>query len=59
MEQDPNMTFAPAINERSMRMAISKELREVREEVPLANRLTLRQPPKLTAGKAPLFDVCY
>ena len=51
VEQDPNNTFAPAINERSMRMAISKELREVREDVPFANRLTLRQPPKLTAGK--------
>ena len=57
VEQDPDMTFAPAINERSMRMAISKELREVREDVPVANRLTLRQPPKLTAGKGPLPDV--
>lgn len=51
VEQDPNMTFAPAINDRSMRMAISKELREVREDVPFANRLTLRHPPKLTAGE--------
>lgn len=58
-EQDPNMTFAPAINERSMRMAISKELRQVREDVPFAHRLTLRQPPKLTAGKGPFTDVCY
>ncbi|KAL3139243.1 hypothetical protein ABBQ32_006011 [Trebouxia sp. C0010 RCD-2024] len=50
MEQDPDMTFAPAINDRSMRMAMSKELRQVREDLPFANRLTLRQPPKLTAG---------
>ena len=59
VEQDPEMTFAPAINERSMRIAISKELRQVREDVPFANRLTLRQPPKLTAGKGPFTDVCY
>lgn len=51
MEQDPDMTFAPAINDRSMRMAMSKELRQVREDLPFANRLTLRQPPKLTAGE--------
>ena len=53
VEQDPDMTFAPAINERSMRLAISKELREVREDVPAGSRLTLRQPLKLTAGKGP------
>lgn len=44
------MTFAPAINDKSLRMAISKELREVREDVSTADRLTVRQPPKLTAG---------
>ena len=54
VEQDPDMTFAPAINDRSMRMAMSKELREVRENVPFANRLTLRHPPKLTAGMVTL-----
>ena len=52
MEHDADLTFAPAINDRSMRMAISKELREVREDVPAAHRLSLRHPPKLTAGES-------
>ena len=54
-EQDADLTFAPAINDRSMRIAISRELREVREDLPLAHRLTSRHPPKLTAGFANLM----
>ncbi|DBA84161.1 TPA: hypothetical protein ACH3X1_006628 [Trebouxia sp. C0004] len=50
VEEDPNLTFAPAVNDRSMRLAISKELREVREDLPLADRLTSRQPLKLNPG---------
>jgi hypothetical protein len=52
VEEDPNLTFAPAVNDRSMRLAISKELREVREDVPLADRLTSRQPLKLNPGQS-------
>ena len=58
VEQDPDLTFAPAVNDRSMRMAISKELREVREDMPLANRLTSRHPPRLTAGLLCLSMPC-
>ena len=50
-EEDPNMTFAPAINDRSVRLAISRELRGVQEEGSLPDRLTTRQAPKLTAGQ--------
>ena len=49
-EAEADMTFAPAINDRSLRMAISRELREVREDVPLADRLTSRKAPKQSAG---------
>lgn len=52
VEEDPNLTFAPAVNDRSMRLAISKELREVREDLPLADRLTSRQPLKLNPGQS-------
>ncbi len=52
VDEDPNMTFAPAINDRSVRLAISKELREVREDLPLADRLTSRHPPRLTSGNS-------
>lgn len=55
-EADADMTFAPAINDKSLRMAISRELREVKEDVSVADRLTSRQPPRLTAGKANLVD---
>ena len=52
VEEDPNLTFAPAVNDRSMRLAISKELRAVREDLPLADRLTSRQPLKLNPGQS-------
>ena len=56
-EADADMTFAPAINDKSLRMAISKELREVREDVSVADRLTSCQPPKLTAGELTLSQL--
>ena len=55
VEDDPNMTFAPAINDHSVRLAVSRELRQVggQAHLPLPDRLTSRHPPKLTPGPPP------
>ena len=46
-------TFSPAVNERSMRMALTKQIRELHDEVPAYQRLGAlhRQAPKLDSGK--------
>ena len=50
VEEDPNMTFAPAINDRSVRLAMSRNLKSLQEDLPVPDRLTTRQAPKLTQG---------
>lgn len=47
---DPERTFAPAINDNSIRMAIAKEIRELQDNVPVPERLTQRQPLRVTQG---------
>ena len=48
---DPERTFAPAINDNSIRMAIAKEIRELQDNVPVPERLTQRQPLRVTQGE--------
>ena len=50
-EFDPERTFAPAINDNSIRMAIAKEIRELQDNVPVPERLTQRQPLRVTQGQ--------
>lgn len=46
-------TFSPAVNERSMRMALTKQIRELHDEVPAYQRLGAlhRQAPKQDSSK--------
>ena len=48
------LTFSPAVNERSLRLALSKQIRELLDEVPAFQRLgaARRRPPRSDAGKA-------
>ena len=46
-------TFSPAVNERSLRLALSKQIRELLDEVPAFQRLgaARRRPPGSDAGE--------
>ena len=46
-------TFSPAVNERSLRLALSKQIRELLDEVPAFQRLgaACRRPPRSDAGE--------
>ena len=46
-------TFSPAVNERSLRLALSKQIRELLNEVPAYQRLgaARRRPPRSDAGE--------
>ena len=45
-------TFSPAVNERSLRLALSKQIRELLDEVPAFQRLgaARSRPPRSDAG---------
>ncbi|CAL8463386.1 g2920 [Coccomyxa elongata] len=38
--EDPDATFSPAVNDRSLRMALAKQIRELHDEVPASQRLS-------------------
>ena len=38
---DADATFSPEVNDRSLRMALAKQIRELRDEVPASQRLSI------------------
>lgn len=49
---DADMTFSPVVNETSQRMALAKQIRELRDEVPASRRLSMaRSLPIATQGQ--------
>lgn len=38
--EDSDATFSPAVNDRSLRMALAKQIRELHDEVPASQRLS-------------------
>ncbi len=38
-------TFSPAVNANSQRMALAKQIRELRDELPACRRLSIARPP--------------
>ena len=50
---EATLTFSPAVNEKSLRLALSKQIRELLDEVPAFQRLgaARRRPPRSDAGK--------
>ncbi|EIE27456.1 hypothetical protein COCSUDRAFT_39121 [Coccomyxa subellipsoidea C-169] len=41
---DADATFSPAVNDKSLRMALAKQIRELRDEVPASQRLSAARP---------------
>ncbi len=55
---DTDATFSPAVNDKSLRMALAKQIRELRDEVPASQRLSAARPlPAPTPGGQPA--VCH
>lgn len=56
---DAAMTFSPTVNANSQRLALSKQIRELHDEVPAYRRLgALRRPsPKEGLGEATVFSL--
>ena len=55
---DADATFSPAVNDKSLRMALAKQIRELRDEVPASQRLSAARPlPAPTPGGQPA--VCH
>lgn len=51
---DADATFSPVVNDRSLRMALAKQIRELHDEVPASQRLSIaRALPAPTPGGKP------
>ena len=49
--EDSDATFSPAVNDRSLRMALAKQIRELHDKVPASQRLSAaRALPAPTPG---------